>query len=262
MFFKKFEILRQKYLDAGIEKELNYIKYNDYLFSYHSTAIEGSTLTYNEVQTLLDNNIAIGGKPFIHQQMNQDHYRALQNIKQLAKEKTTIDVDVLKTINANVMQSTGSVVKCMLGEFDSSRGDLRLVNVRAGGASFMDYKKVPGKLEEFCNLYNQKINNIKSWKERYTLATWAHFNLVNIHPWSDGNGRTARLLMQYTQLHGREPMIMMFNEDKPAYYDALDKTREKEDINPLLEFLIKQQEKHFETELNKSKNNKDNGLLM
>ncbi len=260
---EQLKILRQQYLDAGIEQEIDYQKYNEYLFSCHSTAIEGSTLTYNEVQALLDDDISIGGKPFVHQQMNKDHYRALQYIKKLAKEKKTINVDVLKTINAHVMQSTGSVVKCMLGEFDSSRGDLRLVNVRAGGARFMDCEKVPGRLEEFCNLYNQKINNIKSWKERFTLATWAHFNLVNIHPWSDGNGRTARLLMQYTQLHGREPMIMMFNEDKPAYYDALDKTREKEGINPLLEFLIKQQEKHFETQLNKSKNNnKDNGLLM
>lgn len=258
---EQLKILRRQYLDAGIEQEIDYQKYNEYLFSCHSTAIEGSTLTYNEVQALLDDDISIGGKPFVHQQMNKDHYKALQYIKHLAKQENTINIDILKNINAHVMWSTGSVVKCMQGEFDNSRGDLRLVNVRAGKASFMDYKKVPGKLKKFCALLNDKLKNITSWQERFKVATWAHFNLVNIHPWSVGNGRTARLLMQYTQLHAGEPLIMIFSEDTPAYYDALDKTREKEKIDPLLEFLVHQQEKHFKTELNKS-NNKNKGLLL
>ena len=91
-----------------------------------------------------------------------------------------------------------------MGEFDSSKGDLRLVGVTAGagGRSYMDYRKVPMKLEELCNHINQRREAlIKSPNaiDAYLLSFDAHNILVTIHPWVDGNGRMSRLIMNHLQ---------------------------------------------------------------
>jgi Fic family protein len=99
------------------------------------------------------------------------------------------------------MKNTGTVYHTMLGDFSSANGDLRLVNVSAGvgGKSYMSYNKVPLKLREFCEELNAKR---RSWTnlsldDLYNLSFDAHYNLVSIHPWADGNGRMSRLLMNW-----------------------------------------------------------------
>ena len=89
----------------------------------------------------------------------------------------------------------------MGGSFDSSKGEFRLCGVTAGidGRSYMSYQKVPAKVEELCALLQEKQKAVGTFREQYELSFNAHLNLVTIHPWVDGNGRTARLLMNYIQ---------------------------------------------------------------
>jgi hypothetical protein len=80
-----------------------------------------------------------------------------------------------------------------LGDFSSANDDLRLLNVTAGvgGKSYMNYNKVPMKLQEFCDDLNVKRKEFSklSVAEQYRLSFEVHYNLVTIHPWADGNGR-------------------------------------------------------------------------
>lgn len=84
------------------------------------------------------------------------------------------------------------------------------------------------------------------------MAADVHYNLVNIHPFGDGNGRTSRLLMNYIQLYHGEPLIKIFTEDRAEYIDALNETEEKKgDLSIFRDFICRQQIKFYEAELNK-----------
>ena len=87
----------------------------------------------------------------------------------------------------------------MGGSFDSSKGEFRLCGVTAGmgGRSYMNYQKVPAKVEELCALLQEKQKAVGTFREQYELSFNAHLNLVTIHPWVDGNGRAPRPLMNY-----------------------------------------------------------------
>ena len=111
----------------------------------------------------------------------------------------------------------------MGGSFDSSKGEFRLCGVTAGigGRSYMNYQKVPAKIDEFCTLLQEKQKTVGTFREQYELSFNAHLNLVTIHPWVDGNGRTARLLMNYIQFCYNLFPTKIFKEDREEYISAL-----------------------------------------
>jgi Fic family protein len=122
----------------------------------------------------------------------------------------------------------------MLGDFSSANGDLRLVNVSAGvgGKSYMSYNKVPLKLIEFCKWLNAQR---RSWtnlslEDLYNLSFDAHYNLVTIHPWADGNGRMSRLLMNWLQFEFGLIPSRILSDEKEEYIKALVATRENDDL--------------------------------
>ena len=128
-----------------------------------------------------------------------------------------------------------------MGDFSSARGDLRLLNVTAGpgGKSYMHYSKVPAKLSEICTRLNRERENhaAKSMTQLYEISFDAHYDLVTIHPWADGNGRMARLLMNMLQFEFGLIPTKILKEDKEEYIKALVETRENEDLNVFREFM-------------------------
>ena len=103
----------------------------------------------------------------------------------------------------------------------------------------MNYSKVSAKLSEFCIGLNKARENYtsKSVAQLYELSFDAHFNLVTIHPWADGNGRMARLLMNMLQFEFGLIPTKILKEDKEEYIKALVETRENEDLNIFREFM-------------------------
>lgn len=103
----------------------------------------------------------------------------------------------------------------------------------------MNYSKVPAKLSEFCTRLNKERENYtaKSMARLYEISFDAHYNLVTIHPWADGNGRMARLLMNMLQFEFGLIPAKILKEDKEEYIKALVETRESEDLNVFREFM-------------------------
>ena len=235
----KLIALLEQYKNLGIDSQIDYEKFYLYSIITHSTAIEGSTVTEVENQLLFDEGISAKGKTIIEQMMNLDLKRAYEESIKLAKAHTDITVDVLKGLSRLVMQNTGSIYKSPLGEFSSANGDLRLVNVTAGvgGKSYMNFQKVPAKLKEFCDWLNAQRVRKMTMAERYNLSFEAHYRLVTIHPWVDGNGRMARLLMNHIQFEFGLIPAKVLKEDKGDYINALIATRENENISYFLEFM-------------------------
>jgi Fic family protein len=231
--------LIEQYKQLGIDSQIDYEKFYLYSIITHSTAIEGSTVTEIENQLLFDEGITAKGKTLMEQMMNLDLKRAYEESIRLAKSHTDITVDILKSLSHLVMQNTGSTYKTSLGDFSSANGDLRMVNVTAGvgGRSYMSYQKVPSMLQEFCDWLNAQRKRPMSQSERYDVSFEAHYRLVTIHPWVDGNGRMARLIMNYIQFEFGLIPAKVLKEDKGDYINALIATREADDTAVFLEFM-------------------------
>lgn len=181
----ELQAVLDKYRSLGISQQIDYDKFYLYSIITHSTAIEGSTVTEIENQLLFDEGISAKGKPLVEQLMNLDLKHAYEQSIRWAKEHKPFSVEMLKQLSALVMKNTGSVYSTLQGEFDSSKGDLRLLGVTAGagGRSYMNFLKVPARLADFCNEINCRrellLENL-SEMDAYLLSFDAHNILVSI----------------------------------------------------------------------------------
>lgn len=221
------------YMASGIEDQVDYQKFYLYSIVTHSTAIEGSTVTEIENQLLFDEGIAAKGRSLTEQMMNVDLKDAYLHAFRIAAENPTYTPQLLQQLSALVMRRTGSEYSTIAGHFDSSKGEFRLCNVSAGfgGRSYLAYNKVPRAVDEFCRWLNEEIAKVDraNIAACYRLSFEAHFRLVTIHPWVDGNGRTTRLVMNMIQRQlGLVPSIVR-KEDKGEYIQSLVDSRENDD---------------------------------
>lgn len=257
----KLRRLREQYINQRIMDSIDYEKFCMISIVFNSSKIEGCSLTETDTKVLLENNITAQGKPLTDHLMVKDHYNAFLKIKQDAINKRKISIDFIRDINASVMKSTGGLANTISGNFDTSKGDLRLVQVYVDKKYFPDFSKVPGLLQKLVANVNDRIDLVTG-DEILKLAADIHYNFVNIHPFGDGNGRTSRLLMNYIQLYHGEPLIKIFTEDRAEYIDSLNETEGKEDINIFRDFICRQQIKFYEAELSKFKKFKSGFSLL
>ena len=249
----ELEKLVTRYRALGIDNQIDYDKFYLYSLITHSTAIEGSTITELENQIMFDHGVSLKGKSIEEQSMNIDLKVAYEHAIELAKNHTPITIEMLVSLSAMVMRTTGKEYKTMLGDFSSARGELRLLNVTAGigGRSYMNYSKVPTKLAEFCKRLNEERQHAasKSIDKLYQLTFDAHFDLVTIHPWADGNGRMARLVMNMLQFEFGLIPTKILREDKEEYIKALVATREDDDLNIFRSFMTSMMARNLLTEI-------------
>lgn len=249
----QLEKIIMRYRELGIENQIDYEKFYLYSLITHSTAIEGSTITELENMIMFDDGISLSGKSIEEQNMNLDLKVAYEKSFEIIRNHTTLSIDILIMLSSLVMKNTGQEYKTVLGDFSSSKGELRLLNVTAGigGKSYMNFSKVPVKLDEFCKQVNIERQNFssKSIAKLYEISFDAHYNLVTIHPWADGNGRMARLIMNMLQFEFGLIPTKILKEDKEEYIKALVATRENEDLNIFREFMTKTMIKNLNTEI-------------
>jgi Fic family protein len=229
---------------------IDYEKFCMISIVYHSSKIEGCSLSETDTRVLIENNITAQGKPLSDHLMVRDHYDAFLKIKEAARLKRKISIDLIRETGAAVMKSTGGLTRTISGEFDSSKGDLRLAQVYVEKKYFPDFSKVPQLLQQLVDTVNSRIDMVRG-DDILRLAADFHYNVVNIHPVGDGNGRVSRLLMNYILMYHGEPLLKIFTEDSAVYIDALNETEEKENPEIFREFICRQHCKFFEAELEK-----------
>ena len=256
MILENKDILLQllaRYHELGISSQIDYDKFYLYSIIVHSTAIEGSTVTEVEAQLLFDEGITSSKRTVLEQMMNLDLKVAYEYGREWIKRHKPITVDWLITLAAKVMARTGSEYSALGGNFSAAKGELRKLNVTAGlgGKSYMSYLKVPERLAAFCEELNRRRNTIDSTDicAVYDLSFWAHYELVTIHPWADGNGRTSRLLMNLLQWEFDVLPTKVLKEDKATYIQALIDTREAEDITIFQNYMATLHAQHLRTDI-------------
>lgn len=263
----ELQAVLDKYRSLGISQQIDYDKFYLYSIITHSTAIEGSTVTEIENQLLFDEGISAKGKPLVEQLMNLDLKHAYEQSIRWAKEHKTFSVEMLKQLSALVMKNTGSVYSTLQGEFDSSKGDLRLLGVTAGagGRSYMNFLKVPARLADFCNEINRRRELLlenPSEMDAYLLSFDAHNILISIHPWVDGNGRMSRLIMNHLQFEFNLVPTKVMTDDKAAYIEALNASREEESMLPFQSFMLQEHIKNLKAEIEQYERSMDDDVVI
>lgn len=242
-----------QYRELGISEQIDYDKFYLYSIIVHSTAIEGSTVTEVEAQLLFDEGITSSKRTMQEQQMNLDLKVAYEYGREWIKQHSPITVDWLILLASKVMARTGSEYSAIGGNFSAAKGELRKLNVSAGigGKSYMSYLKVPERLAAFCDELNRRRKAINPTDvcAIYDLSFWAHYELVTIHPWVDGNGRTSRLLMNLLQMEFGVLPSKVLKEDKATYIQSLIDTREKEDITIFQNYMVSLHIQHLKNDI-------------
>lgn len=249
--------LLEEHKALDLAGQVDYGKFCLYSLITHSTAIEGSTVTELENQLLFDEGITAKGRSMAEHFMNLDLRAAYERSLEFAKARTPLSVGMLKELSALVMKNTGGKFSTLLGEFDSSKGELRLVNVSsgAGGGSYMNFQKVPSSLEKFCLDTNARLAELSGGDTigAYNASFDAHLELVTIHPWVDGNGRMARLVMNQIQAGFGLLPSKVESANKAEYIKALISSREAGSSEPFRAFMLAEHVKNLGKELETAK---------
>jgi len=232
--------LIEKYNALDIANVIDHEKFNNISVVHHSTVLEGSTLTEVETQVLIDEGLTPKGKPLMHSLMVTDHFSALQFALKEASNKRPVTVSFIQELNAMLIRNTGLVYNTVFGTVDATKGEFRKGNVTAGDTYFPNYDKVAYLTENLADVINKAMQTDLSVSEQIKLSFDAHYNLVSIHPFYDGNGRTSRLLMNYIQAYYKLPLAIVHQQSKVDYIEALKDTRAKEDINIFRDFMSKE----------------------
>ena len=178
-------------------------------WTYNSNAIEGNTLTLQETKLVLEQGITIKGKKLREHFEAKNHEQAIHFVEKLAKPKYTLTEKDIFNIHSLVLQNIES-------EF---AGRYRNGQVRILGANFVppNYLKVSGLIKGLIGFVNSNEENLNLVE----LIARFHHKFVWIHPFFDGNGRTARLLMNLLFMkYGFPPAIILKNNRK-QYYRSL-----------------------------------------
>ena len=194
-------------------------------WTYNSNGIEGNTLTLRETQVVLE-GITVGGKSIKEHLEAINHEKAIIYLNDLVKEEHPITEWNIRNIHQLILKEID----------DDNAGKYRNENVTIKGATHIppDYVRVPELMEKLILNYN-------NWNNYHPIiqAALLHGELVKIHPFVDGNGRTSRLLMNLDLMnHGYNPVIIK-KEDRLEYYAALDKAHTTGDYTDFIKLITK-----------------------
>jgi Fic family protein len=181
---------------------------HDLELTYTSNAIEGNTLSAAETMLVIEQGITIGGKPLKDHLEAIDHHEAIAYVRDLARQGTPLTEADIRTLH-------GLVVKRSVPDIAGRYADQgRYVLTDAGRHSFPSPAEVPPLMADF-------VAWLRAAPGTPATAFAAHRRLVDIHPFNDGNGRTARLLMNLLLIRDGYPPVAVRPQDRPSYINAL-----------------------------------------
>ena len=201
-------------------------KLYDVRFTYNSNAIEGNTLTQSETELVLEMGITIGGKTLREHLEVIGHKDAIDYIEELAQQGTPIGEWEIKQIHNLILRAISP----------DEAGCYRQLDVTAG----TEYVYPPH------YLLNDLMAEFANWLSSpeamalhpIELASEAPLRFVSIHPFRDGNGRTGRLLMNLLLLKTGYPIVVISNQVRKAYIDAIVEAQQQNDRSQLLMLIL------------------------
>lgn len=217
----RLDELRSTFDNSTIREALNIE------FLYESNRIEGNTLTLRETQLVVQEGMTISGKSLREHLEAINHNEALAFIEDMATQKLDFSEYTLKQIHALVLH----------GIDHDNAGRHRTVPVLIAGSTHVppQARTLQSRMEEYFQWYNDH----KECLHPVVLAAQLHERLVTIHPFIDGNGRTARLVMNVILLRHGFPLAIIGGDyqSRMAYYDVLEHSQTHEASTVFEQFI-------------------------
>lgn len=178
-------------------------------WTYNSNAIEGSTLTLRETQLILETGMTIGGKSLREHFEVINHREAIKYVESLADKKEPIAAFQVRQIHKLILSQID----------DENAGQYRKTNVRIAGATLIPPEAwdVPQRMSDWENWLKEAERTMHPVE----VAALAHHQLTAIHPFVDGNGRTARLVMNLILFRAGYPPAVILRANRQQYYRVL-----------------------------------------
>ena len=201
--------------------------------AYTSNAIEGNTLTRKETALAIEEDITSGSKPIKHYQEAKNHAKAFEFIQDAAHNNIQIDQDFVLQIHKHILS----------GIDDMNAGFYRSVKVRISGSQTIlpNPIKVPDLMNQFGTWLTNKDDDL------LLKAIEAHYRLVTIHPFVDGNGRTARLLLDAMLIEAGYQPIIIRKIDRKRYLTSLETYQTRENSEPYYNFMLNAMNRSLKT---------------
>lgn len=194
---------------------------------YNSNAIEGNTLSLIETKVVLEDGLAIGGKRLQEHFEVINHAEAIIFIENQVNRTEPLDERMLKAIHHLILKNIDV----------ENAGIYRSINVRISSSQHEPphFLQLPYEMKELFAWYEHEKEHLHPVK----LAALFHFKFVYIHPFADGNGRTARLLMNFILMSQGFPsaIVKAENEHRLRYYETLETASRKQNTAPFIQLI-------------------------
>ena len=235
---KRIDMKKRRFLKIDQKSEiLKRVKQEAYVqYIYHTVGIEGNTMNLAQTRSILETKLAVGGKSIMEHNEILGMDSALKYINQTL-------VDRIGDIS---LEDILEIHKRVLGNVEpGDAGILRKVQVFVGD----HVPPPPWSLSSLLSKFVWWLNSRPALAlHPVRLAALAHYKLVHIHPWLDGNGRTSRLLMNVVLMQAGYPPVIIRRADREVYYQHL-VTANEGDIRPFVRFIAQCTEKTLDAYL-------------
>jgi Fic family protein len=211
-------------------------------WNYHSNHLEGNSLTYGETKALILFGITAQGKPLKDTLEITGHNEAIDWVLEMVTGERPLTENFIREMHSLLLkdsykQSKSSDGKIVPRKISSGKYKTNANHVETATGEifyFATPEETPAKMHDLLVWYNQKINEVD--KNPILIAAEFHYKFIRIHPFDDGNGRTARILMNFVLMKFGFPPVIIKTEDKTNYFAVL-QMADAGNIEAFLEYI-------------------------
>lgn len=231
--------------EADIDRRLENFRV---LFAYNSGKIENEAITYADTREIFENGRVLNytGSPRALFEMSNQRV-CYEFLKPKIAAREPLSVALIKETHG--VLTGGTYDERQYVEQGERPGEFKKHDYVTGIA---EVGSLPEDVENDLTELLDELEDYES-KDQLKVAAYFHARFEYIHPFADGNGRVGRTLLNYWLMIHDHPPVIIHDEDKRAYYDALARYDEAEDLEPMRLFLMRQTERTWEKSLERER---------
>lgn len=244
----EYEQVKQHYNQTIVETfhQEDFFNYVENLFTAHSCAIEGNSFSVDETFALKEQGISLklNNKSLYEAFEILDHFKAYE--KAMSQLDQPLSETLIKELHFCLTEHTISY------RDRGNPGEYTTLDMMAGDTMFGDHEKNIASVPKLLYQTEQALQ--KKMGHPVEISATFHKYFIYLHPFRDGNGRLGRLLSNFILAKSGEPLIIITQEQKKDYIDALKASHKHKDMSPIVSFFFKTSIKRMEYEICEKKN--------